>query len=139
MINQKTIEQEELLYSKLTGQTKRDYFVDFFVSTLCFALKDRRKALGMTQSDVAKLMGVKQSYVSKMENFEKTPTVETVARYLFALNLSFSEVQNLVEESVKSDNPRLCLGTTKKKSESAHGFSKKYASAYAGNALLSCA
>jgi len=97
MTNQKTIEQEELLYSKLTGQAKRDYFVDFFASNLCFALRDRRKASGMTQSEVAKLMGVKQSYVSKMENFEKAPTVETVARYLFALSLSLTEAQSLIK------------------------------------------
>lgn len=136
MINQKTIEQEELLYSKLTGQTKRDYFVDFFASALCSALKDRRKAMGMTQSDIAKLMGVKQSYVSKMENFEKAPTVETVARYLFALSLSLSEAQNLVEEAVKADNSFAWLANAGKRNQNPRDFSKGYVLVPAGGAQL---
>ncbi len=95
-MNNKTIEQEELLYSKLAGETKKDYFVDAFISGLCFALRDARKERGMTQSDIAKLMGIKQSYVSKMENYEKVPTIETVAKYLYALGCPITKIDEVV-------------------------------------------
>ena len=102
MENQVMIEQENLLYSKLSGQTKRDYFVDAFVSRLCFALKDRRLKLGITQTEVAKAMGVKQSYVSKVENFEKIPTIETIAKYCFALNVTLCEIETIEKQVITS-------------------------------------
>ena len=45
-MNNKTMEQEELLYGKLTGETKKDFFIDAFISGLCFALRDARKERG---------------------------------------------------------------------------------------------
>ena len=101
--NKRKIEQENLLYSKLSGDAKKEYFVDLFVSSLCFTLKDRRKAAGITQIEMAKAMGIKQSYVSKIENFEKIPTVETIAKYCYALNDSLGSVDRFVSRIALPD------------------------------------
>jgi DNA-binding XRE family transcriptional regulator len=47
-------------------------------------LAERRKALEMTQSEVAELMGVTKSRVSQIERGEVS-TVEAIARYVMAL------------------------------------------------------
>jgi DNA-binding XRE family transcriptional regulator len=47
-------------------------------------LAERRKALGLTQSDVAELMGVTKSRISQIERGEVS-TVEAIARYVGAL------------------------------------------------------
>ncbi|GAB3108591.1 XRE family transcriptional regulator [Streptomyces calidiresistens] len=47
-------------------------------------LAERRKSLGLTQSDVAELMGVTKSRISQIERGEVS-TVEAIARYVAAL------------------------------------------------------
>jgi DNA-binding XRE family transcriptional regulator len=47
-------------------------------------LAERRKALGLTQADVAERMGVTKSRVSQIERGEVS-TIETVARYVQAI------------------------------------------------------
>lgn len=47
-------------------------------------LAERRKSLGLTQSDVAELMGVTKSRISQIERGEVS-TVEAIARYVGAL------------------------------------------------------
>ncbi|TDC21153.1 XRE family transcriptional regulator [Streptomyces sp. 8K308] len=47
-------------------------------------LAERRKSLGLTQSEVAELMGVTKSRVSQIERGEVS-TVEAIARYVAAL------------------------------------------------------
>lgn len=126
MKNQATFEQEKLLYSKLKGDIKKNYFIDFFVSNLCFALKDRRKELGITQKDIADAMGIKQSYVSKIENYEKAPTIETIAKYCYALNLSLDEVKAFEETMAKTDDDLPCfsfLPSSEKSWKQKYGFS----------------
>lgn len=49
-----------------------------------YRLAERRKALGMTQTDVAELMDVTKSRVSQIERGEVS-TVEAIARYVAAL------------------------------------------------------
>lgn len=109
MKNQVTFEQDKLFYSKLEGEVKKEFFIDYFVSHLCFALKDRRKELGITQKDIADAMGIKQSYVSKIENFEKVPTIETVAKYCYALHLSLDEVEAFKESLTHADEDLPCF------------------------------
>ena len=111
-----TFEQDKLFYSKLEGEVKKEFFIDYFVSHLCFALKERRKELGITQKDIADAMGTKQSYISKLENFERTPTIETVARYCYALRLSLDEAEAFKESltHVDEDLPRFRFSASKK-------------------------
>jgi DNA-binding XRE family transcriptional regulator len=47
-------------------------------------LSERRKALGLTQSEVAERMGITKSRVSQIERGEVS-TIETVARYVQAI------------------------------------------------------
>lgn len=94
-VTDKTIEQEQLYFDSLGEKEKRDYFTVFFISELVFALTKKRKEAKITQSDLAKIMGVKQAYVSKIENLEKIPTIGTIARYIYALNFSISEAEQL--------------------------------------------
>jgi DNA-binding XRE family transcriptional regulator len=49
-----------------------------------YRLAERRKALGLTQAEVAKRMGVTKSRVSQIERGEVS-TIEAVARYVEAL------------------------------------------------------
>jgi len=53
-----------------------------YIDAQCLA--ERRKALGLTQSDVAERMGVTKSRVSQIERGEVS-TIETVARYVQAI------------------------------------------------------
>ncbi|MCE7082800.1 helix-turn-helix domain-containing protein [Streptomyces sp. ST2-7A] len=49
-----------------------------------YRLAERRKALGMTQSDVAELMDMTKGRISQIERGEVS-TVEAIARYVAAL------------------------------------------------------
>ncbi|MET8866941.1 helix-turn-helix transcriptional regulator [Nonomuraea sp. NPDC004580] len=49
-----------------------------------YRLAERRKSLGLSQTEVADLMGVTKSRVSQIERGEVS-TVETIARYVQAL------------------------------------------------------
>ena len=95
------MEQEILFYNSLSGDEKREYFVAAFTSELIFALIAKRKEEKLTQSDVAKAMGVKQAYISKLENMDKIPTLETVAKYLYALGIRFEEIENVSAEVIQ--------------------------------------
>lgn len=90
MMNDKNLEQEQLFFETLSGSEKREYFTMFFISELVFALTKKRKEKRITQAELAKKMGVKQAYVSKVENLEKIPTIETIAKYCYSLNFSLA-------------------------------------------------
>lgn len=51
-------------------------------------LVERRKQLNLTQTDVARLMGVTQPTVSAFESEDSNPRIETVQRYARAVNAS---------------------------------------------------
>lgn len=57
---------------------------DEFADLIC-ALVERRKALGLTQADVAVLMGTKQSAVSGIESSSANPTIRRLQRYARAV------------------------------------------------------
>lgn len=95
-------EQEKLFFDSLQGKDKRDYYIAYFVSELVFALKSIRVEKKLTQKDVASKMGLKQAYVSKIENMEKMPTIETIAKYLFALNYNLEDSKQLIEDMIKT-------------------------------------
>lgn len=54
---------------------------------LAVALKEARTNQGMTQKDVAQLVGIKQATVSALENHPEKSRVETLFRLLAALGL----------------------------------------------------
>lgn len=53
-------------------------------SELQFPVAERRKTLGLSQTDVAQKVGVTKSRISQIERGEVS-TVETIARYVQAL------------------------------------------------------
>jgi len=61
------------------------YEADLARGELLFALRDIRRALGLTQTQVAAAMGTSQSAVAKLERAESDPRLSTVARYALAV------------------------------------------------------
>lgn len=92
--------QQQLLFDRLEGQRKEDFFVSFFESEVASLLREMRKEKHLTQGDVAKRSGLKQGNVSKIENLEKTPTLTTIGKYLFALDYSINEIEELTSKIV---------------------------------------
>lgn len=96
--NDVTLKQENAVLRRLSGKAKKEYYVAVFTSHLISSLRRTRKFLGINQNELAKRTGLKQSYISKIENLEKNPTIETVAKYCFALNYSLDVVEAIEKE-----------------------------------------
>ena len=62
-------------------------------------LRARRKAAGMSQTELAVRAGLSSSFVSRMENGLRGPTVETVVELANALGMSASDLMREVERS----------------------------------------
>ncbi|MDO5043030.1 MAG: XRE family transcriptional regulator [Slackia sp.] len=61
-----------------------------------YALRQARKAAGMTQVEIARIMGVSQNRVSKMENGDiAVMSIESVRRYIEAIGGTVSLVADL--------------------------------------------
>lgn len=61
-------------------------------------LKSIRKAAGITQHELATLVGVKQPLVSKIEKRSANPSTEVAKRIAKVLNLSISEMWEMFFE-----------------------------------------
>lgn len=94
-MNKKQIEQEELLLKKLPESSAVEYLADSFASAICFALKDKRKESGMTQAEVAKITGIRQPKICRLEGFFHIPTLTTVGKYLYALGYTIEDVYKI--------------------------------------------
>lgn len=55
-------------------------------------LRDRRRFLELTQTELAKQVGVTASFIGHIERAEKVPSVETMARLSVALDISLDEL-----------------------------------------------
>ena len=63
--------------------------VDSFIAELVRARRDR----GLTQAQVAEAAGIRQSHVSRIENFESERVAfETILRYAHAIGVDFKLV-----------------------------------------------
>jgi len=51
-------------------------------------IKNARKAAGITQKELAAVIGVRQKDISRWENGERTPSIETFANICKALKAS---------------------------------------------------
>lgn len=94
-MNEKKIEQEELLLQKLPIETARDYFADMLASAICFALKNKRKELGISQEEISKLSGIHRSRISRLEDFCNLPSLDTIGKYLYALGYTIEDVYKI--------------------------------------------
>ena len=55
------------------------------------AIRGLRKKKGLSQGDLFDLTGMKESYISKLENGHIKPTLKTIMKLAEALELSVSE------------------------------------------------
>ena len=97
-------QQNQVVFDLLKGEEKMNFFVGVFVGNLISAMKSERKSMNLTQEELAKKMCVKQAYVSKIEQLEKIPTIETIGKYLFALDYSLEEIPVICKFLVSNDN-----------------------------------
>ena len=95
---EKMLEQQVLVLNKLNGDAKKEFYTNLFNACIINSLVLKRKKDNISQTEIAKAMGVKQSYVSKIEHLIKVPTIETIAKYCFALNFEILEVRKIAKE-----------------------------------------
>ena len=109
--------QNQLIFDKLTGKEKEDFFVAYFESEVAYALRQLRKDKGITQAELSNKSGLKQGNISKIENLEKTPTLTTIGKYLFALEFSLEEAEQFstyfINASIFSDR-KISITNSKK-------------------------
>lgn len=55
-------------------------------------IEERRLELGLTQWDLARLVGVQQSTISRLEANQQNATIALLARVAAALQISLSEI-----------------------------------------------
>lgn len=100
----KELNEKAIFFSNLNEEAKKEYFIVFFVSNVINELKLKRKEAGLTQKDVSSRMGIKQSYISKIENLEKIPQLDTVAKYAQAISMSYEEAYEFSHNLVGTAN-----------------------------------
>ena len=78
-------ELEEKYFGKRGTQEREDYESQVKVEIIGELLKQIREKSHLTQSDLAKKVGMDKAYVSKMENNLKTQRLDTFLKVLKAL------------------------------------------------------
>lgn len=64
------------------------------------ALVEARRAAGLTQQEVADLLGVKQSTISQFERYDNDPRLSTIRRYALAVG---ANVRHEVSRAAESE------------------------------------
>lgn len=59
---------------------------------LCRGIRHQRLKIGLTQTELAERIGVRQAAISEYESGEKVPGVENLIRLADALNCSLDEL-----------------------------------------------
>lgn len=101
---EKLIEQEQMMYDSFNDDEKRNYFIGLFIGEIVSKLVEKRKKYHLTQQQIARAMNVKQSYISKIENLNKIPTIQTVAKYLFAITSCVDEALEFTKMMLDIEN-----------------------------------
>ena len=71
---------------------------------LANAVRDQRKAQNITQSDTAKLVGIKQTTVSAFENTPEGTKLDTLFKLLAALDLELQVQPRNSNAEIQSSN-----------------------------------
>ena len=71
---------------------------------LANAVRDQRKAQNITQSDTAKLVGIKQTTVSAFENTPEGTKLDTLFKLLAALDLELHVQPHNSNAEIQSSN-----------------------------------
>ncbi len=74
-------------YAELSDAHKAD--IDFveYVADFVAQIVEAREQLGISQAELAKMCGLKQSAISRIESLKSTPQLDTVIRILQPLGL----------------------------------------------------
>jgi len=69
-----------------------------------FAIKQRRKQLGLTQDGLARRTGLKRAYIGDIELKERNVSLKTLAVIAHALELTVSQLVALAEASAEKNH-----------------------------------
>lgn len=72
------------------------------LTQLRYILLTRRTRLGMSQRELAQLMGGQQSTISDLENGHRTPSIHTLHRWATALGLTLDITLNDPEDAIQA-------------------------------------
>ncbi|MCR4788258.1 MAG: helix-turn-helix transcriptional regulator [Lachnospiraceae bacterium] len=70
-------------------QAKR---VEAYCIKICKTIKERRKKLNLSQSDVSERSGISLSTIRRIENYKTTPDLITLLKLLDALDMEFESL-----------------------------------------------
>lgn len=76
---------------------KRSKYLSGAHRTMLDELGQLRVTRGMTQADVAEIMGISQQSISKIESYDSNPTLDTLQRYANAIGA-------MIEITVRQDD-----------------------------------
>lgn len=68
------------------------------LAQLVEAMIARRRELGLTQEEVAKRSGIKQSAVARLENGAAIPRLDTLVKVAISLGLDFQLIKTSMDE-----------------------------------------
>ena len=68
--------------------TKEELLLQKLLSDISAIIQKQRKALGLSQVELADILGVSQGIISRRENGEENLTLETISKIAVALDLS---------------------------------------------------
>ena len=68
------------------GNTKQ------LLDTLALRIREKRKAMGLTQEQLAELAGVSTNFLARMEMSDRTPSLSTLSRLANALRVQVADL-----------------------------------------------
>ena len=89
-----------------------EFELDDILYNISIKIFDNRLSRGMNQVEFAKLLGVSQSMVSKLESGEYNPTVEQLYKISCKLNLKFDII---LDENFIKDKANIIWGKNEEK------------------------
>ncbi len=81
-------EHKDKVYGLKGNETREQYERDFKIELMGDFLKKLRKQENLTQGQLAELMNIDKSYISKIENNLKETKFGTIRRYVEALKVN---------------------------------------------------
>lgn len=80
----------QFLVEDLTEEEKLDLFSEEYVQKISMELHKERLGRNLTQTGFAKLLGVSQPMISKLESLEYNPTVKKLAEICYKLGIKLT-------------------------------------------------
>ena len=81
----------ELLKALSKDMDPEELYISAVQAMLSAQISVRRVKAGLSQTEFAHLMGVKQSQISRWENGDSNPTIQTLSRMEYRLNMHIKD------------------------------------------------